>query len=573
MKLSRIVLISLFFLYVFSFVFTTSSDFTQDLGRHLKIGEIIVKTKNIPNTNLFSYTNKDFPFINHHWLSEVIFYLTSRIFGLNFLLFLKTVLILVAVGIVFKLAKEKGGLIPAIISGLIFTPFLIERNNIRPEMFGYLFFSIILYLLITYPKNTKIIYLLPLIMVLWINIHISFVFGLFLILFLFLKMFLFLKISKIEHLKSKISFMLLSILVLFLNPHGLNGLLYPFNIFQNYGYTIVENQSIFYLRSMIFNPLLNYFFFILPLLVIVVIVLASINRTIEAFLLVIFSIAVVFQWRHLPFFVLVAIPFTSLALSKLIIKKIKTREIFFLTSLILGLIILGSSIFFISNKYYLIFGNDKKFGLGFSDPGSQGIDFIEKNKLKGNIFNNFDIGGFLIYKLYPQYQFFIDNRPEAYPADFVENVYKKLQVDVDFRKKIFEKYKIKTVIFSFTDQTQWGEAFLRGIFQDPEWRLVSLNKTIVVLTKNDRFKDLRENKSYLVNIIKEEDSYLELLYLSKLFSMMGFDNFSNEAFDKSVVINNDSCSAKRALEQKYLQRIDFYSFKERDLRKNAWYCF
>ena len=573
MKLLKIVLIFFFFSYIFSFTFTTSSDFTQDLGRHLKLGEIILKTRSIPRVNLFSYTNSNFPFVNHHWLSEVIFYLSSKVFGLNFLIILKTILILFSVGLIFKLAMEKGGIIPALVSGIIFSPFLLERNDIRPEIFGYLFFSIILYLLITYPKNRKIVYFLPLIMFLWVNIHISFIFGLFLILLLILKTFWFLKTSKIKDLRSKIFFMLLSILVLFLNPRGLNGLLYPFNIFQNYGYTIVENQNIFYLRSMIFNPILNYFFFVLPLLLIVVILLLWFNQIIEALLLTILSMAVIFQWRHLPFLVLAAIPFTSFVLSKLVVKRIKTKEIFYLSSLILGLVMLVGTIFFASNKYYLIFGKDKMFGLGYVNPGSRAVDFIEKNKLEGNIFNNFDIGGFLIYRLYPQYQFFIDNRPEAYPADFVENIYKKLQIDVDFRKKIFEKFKINTIVFSYTDQTQWGEAFLRAIFQDQEWHLVSIDRSLIVLTRNDKFKDLRKTNNYLINIIKEEDNYLELLYLSKLFSMMELDNLAGEAFDKSVAINGDSCSAKRALEKKYLQRIDFYSFKERDLRKNAWYCF
>ena len=43
--------------------------------QNLKLGKIIWETKTIPNTNLFSYTNPNFPFINHHWLSENIFYL------------------------------------------------------------------------------------------------------------------------------------------------------------------------------------------------------------------------------------------------------------------------------------------------------------------------------------------------------------------------------------------------------------------------------------------------------------------------------------------------------------------
>lgn len=63
--------------FVFSFLFRTDLSFDQDLGRHLKLGEIITQTWNIPKINLFSYTNPDFPFINTHWLFEVWAYSLS----------------------------------------------------------------------------------------------------------------------------------------------------------------------------------------------------------------------------------------------------------------------------------------------------------------------------------------------------------------------------------------------------------------------------------------------------------------------------------------------------------------
>ena len=46
----------------------------QDIGRHIKFGEIIWQTKTVFQVNLVSFTAPDYPFINHHWLSEVIFY-------------------------------------------------------------------------------------------------------------------------------------------------------------------------------------------------------------------------------------------------------------------------------------------------------------------------------------------------------------------------------------------------------------------------------------------------------------------------------------------------------------------
>src|SRR3989338_6503977 len=61
----------------------------QDIGRHLKTGEIIWQTKTVPNINLFSFTVPDHSFINHHWLAEVIFYLLNLAVGLNGLIIFK----------------------------------------------------------------------------------------------------------------------------------------------------------------------------------------------------------------------------------------------------------------------------------------------------------------------------------------------------------------------------------------------------------------------------------------------------------------------------------------------------
>src|SRR3989344_538388 len=97
----------LFLFFVFSFLFRTDHSFDQDLGRHLKLGEIIWQTKAIPKINLFSYTNPDFPFINTHWLFEVFTYLTSQAIGLQVLLILKIIIFLLSVWLVLKIIPKE----------------------------------------------------------------------------------------------------------------------------------------------------------------------------------------------------------------------------------------------------------------------------------------------------------------------------------------------------------------------------------------------------------------------------------------------------------------------------------
>ena len=97
----------LLFVLLASFLIHNFDSIGQDIGRHLKVGEIIWQMNfgegsgakpgisvEVPKTNLFSFTEPDFPFINHHWLSEVIFFGIFNLGGFTGLILLKVFLVL-----------------------------------------------------------------------------------------------------------------------------------------------------------------------------------------------------------------------------------------------------------------------------------------------------------------------------------------------------------------------------------------------------------------------------------------------------------------------------------------------
>src|SRR5205085_362895 len=103
-------------------------------------------------------------------------------------------------------------------------------------------------------RGTKWIFLLPIIQLIWINTHIYFFVGLVLEgIFLFFLAYKYLRShQEIAKLKLLSIIFVLSLAVSLINPNGLSGILYPLNVNQNYGYTIVENQTIFLLESINF---------------------------------------------------------------------------------------------------------------------------------------------------------------------------------------------------------------------------------------------------------------------------------------------------------------------------------
>src|SRR3989338_815335 len=131
--------------FVFSFLFRTDYSFDQDLGRHLRLGEIILQTKSVPLVNLFSYTYPDFPFFNSHWLFEVLVYLGQQTVGLQAILILKVIIFLTAVWLILKvIPKNQYLLLPV---SFIFLHTLRERPELRPEVFSFLFTALTIYIL------------------------------------------------------------------------------------------------------------------------------------------------------------------------------------------------------------------------------------------------------------------------------------------------------------------------------------------------------------------------------------------------------------------------------------------
>lgn len=552
--------------FLLSITLTTSTDFSQDLGRHLAIGNIIIKTGNVPSTNLFSYTNPSFPFTNHHWLSEVLFSLAYSGAGPAGLIIIKLLCVTGAVYLGLRAARRYGPLLSSFVS-LAVIPLLFERLDVRPELFGYLLFSLMLYILY-FGKQSRSFAVLPVVMALWSNLHISFVFGLFLL--SVYAVFRFKRAKAGERIAVAASF-----IAVCLNPQGIWGALYPFRIFGNYGYPIVENQNMFFLNSLMLNYHIRYYFLLIPFMIFAFFVLLWRKRYAYAVLFAVFSVLPLWQIRHLPFFVLMAIPLVPVAVADLaamapaVSRFIGSfREYGFVVLAVLSLCL---TVFAAGNVPYRVMDIDKSFGTAFLEREKGATDFIKTNKLPGNLFNNFDVGGYAIYRLHPDYRVFVDNRPEAYPSDFFSDTYIRLQEDDALRKRVFSRYGIRTVLFTHTDATPWGRAFMEHMFKDPEWKLVYADETAIVLTNAGGYRDIRENKDHLAGLIDRETDHISLLRLMGLYLKIQDDDLAERAFMQASLRNGSSCAVKRILYQN--DKDPLRDLKGENIRSGSWWCF
>src|SRR3989344_5799908 len=172
----------LLFVLLASFLIHNFDSVGQDIGRHLKVGEIIWQTGEVPKTNLFSFTEPDFVFINHHWLSEVMLFGIFSATGFTGLILVKTLLVLVAFLLLFFTAKTYAKFWPMVISFLISIPIFIQRTEVRPDIFSFVILSFFLFALFKakYEKDYFYLWFLPVLELLWVNLHIYFFIGPFL---------------------------------------------------------------------------------------------------------------------------------------------------------------------------------------------------------------------------------------------------------------------------------------------------------------------------------------------------------------------------------------------------------
>lgn len=470
------ILIVLLLLLIFAFSIHTFTSINQDIGRHLALGKIIWEIKEVPKTNLFSYTNPDFPFINHHWLGEVFLYFGSVGFGLKGLIIFKAFIITAAFALTFFSFYKRETAVFSAIGGLISIFILIERTDVRPEIFSFLFLGWYLFVLFRKPDSKLFLWTLPLVQLIWANTHIYFFLGPLIFLLFLINRGLLINNDRLK----LIAVAILVFTANLMNPNGLDGALYPLFALDNYGYSIVENQGPFFLKAWGYPWLTTYALFVGIIFGVISFLLNIRNFRKNIFGFSLFVTAIIFSLkmiRNYPIFALTIIPIALKNFSEAGV-KIESKKTFLSFSFLLTILIFSVA----TNDIYDEAGMARRFGLHVPQGSQKAVDFVRENSLRGPIFNNFDVGSFLIWKL-PEEKVFIDGRPEAYPADFIQNVYIPMQEDPKSWERYSKQYGINYVFWLYSDITPWSQKFTNFMLKNPDWPLVYKDSSVMIFVK------------------------------------------------------------------------------------------
>lgn len=472
---------------------------TLDLGRHLANGRIFFEDFSIPSENLYSFTHPNFPFVNHHWGSGVIFYGIERMFGFAGLSVFSGILAVATFFLFFHIAWRHGGMFYAAPLAMLVIPLLAHRNDIRPELFSYFFCGAFFWILWNWREgylNKKWLFLLPIFEIIWANLHSYFIIGLgilgvFLIESMILAFGEWRKGIQPRHLRDAQFLFWITCATIFttlVNPFFARGALVPFRIFGNYGYRVLENQSVWFIRRVLgFHPPSLFFLIAFGVLAVswgAVFVSWRKKGKQPALVLIILSLTFSFLgWLAIRNFALFG--YFMLSLSAINFRSVggqrKTKENMEYFGKALALVLLVFAGLLLANPIY--WKTHGAVGLGLAPGVLDALSFFQENNLTGPIFNNYDIGGYLVYGLYPRERVFVDNRPEAYPAEFFENVYVPMQEQDPVWREQDALYNFNVIFFYRQDATPWAQLFLIRRVSDPEWAPVYVDNSVIIFVR------------------------------------------------------------------------------------------
>jgi hypothetical protein len=145
-----------------------------DLWGHVRFGQDIVRSGSIPSHDTYSYRTAGQRWINHEWLAEVIFAVLYDRFGPPGLIALKVGISLsILIPCYLHMRRRNMRAVAGIVLVLLICiPLRMGLGTVRPQIFTYLFFLLVLLVVESVSTGQAWrLWVLPLLCGVWVNVH------------------------------------------------------------------------------------------------------------------------------------------------------------------------------------------------------------------------------------------------------------------------------------------------------------------------------------------------------------------------------------------------------------------
>lgn len=151
-----------------------------DTGWHIRTGEIVLATRSVPRTDLFSYTKAGQPWFAWEWLYDAAVAAIHHFAGLNGVVLFSAAIIALTFSLLFRFVLQRSGsFVVAMALAVLSVSAARVHMLARPHLLTWLFTLLWVEALYRFEEGRRAALLwLPPLMLVWVNVHGGFILGL-----------------------------------------------------------------------------------------------------------------------------------------------------------------------------------------------------------------------------------------------------------------------------------------------------------------------------------------------------------------------------------------------------------
>lgn len=454
----------------------------SDLGRHLTLGGFILETRSIPTTDILSFTRDGEPRPPYEWLTQVLFASANSLLGLDGAILVCAGIIAAGWVVLYNDSARRSRMpLTALLTVILAAGASSLHWLPRPHVATFLFLAIWLERLERVQRGERVpLWQFPLLTLVWANAHGGFIFGI-LAWLAYFGGWTWERIRGLAQLQEGKRWLAIggaSLIATFLTPSG----------WGNWG-AVLNNNSPYILNRTVETMPADFssagtwpFAFLIGWSVIVILATHKTQSASHIFLLGGFALLGLLMARNIPLFAIASAPILSEGTSQLLEgaprwKRIE-KNIAALESPLRGavwpiLVSVGIAVF-LGGRYQV----QKEAWTGFDARifPVAAVDWLVKNPQSGNMFNDLNWGGYLLYRLWPEQKVFVDSQTDFYGEAMVREYENALMARPGW-DTTFSKYNIQWVILPH------DAPLMELLSYDPDWDTLYSDPTATILRK------------------------------------------------------------------------------------------
>ncbi len=483
--------ISLALLAIGVVLLATTCVATLDAWSDLALGRWMLQHGALPAADPFLFTDGGTTVANS-WLARLLFAALHRVGGFPLLVVVKDALLVAAFSFAFvtarRIAKRPS---PWILAILLWGACLASvRFQMRSEIFGLLCFAVVLDRLVRgWLLGRTAWEIIPLVL-LWSNLHASYPLGWALVGIALagaaFDRFLLRRPPDGPPMRALVLLLFATIAIAAVHPDGLSRLAHPFLQQTEWIFTHTVHEWMPLFSDAFGTPLLRLASVVLLAAgLVVTAAIAQARSTAPLFAVALFAWLLLTSGRHLAFFALLVAPLTAGGLvhllSRIALRPRGRRTMTVIASSLTALLLLAIG----SGAVRTSWGPVRIAGLGAEESHlpERAADFLQSLPTDGRIFNSYDIGGYLSWRLAPDRRLAIDGRNMVYGPEHYRRYLDVTRRPHHAWERFAAEQDISIVVLATTAAD--SRALLGLLAQHPDWAPIWVDHRAAIFLRRD----------------------------------------------------------------------------------------